>query len=291
MEANQKKVYIPIRFPQPDGQLLIDFRQMHNTPMVTSSNIPYGEVTRHGGVFVMYRSENGVHMTSFPWQRKPCNTAHKSQEGSQSAAVVSPDLLGRTGSTLRPQNPEPPCRKSLVLRGTAALLLFSQGCDIWRSLRIASQSTTDQKGFSSFSTASWAAPAMSRPHHSSEGSTESGSTSARSGTNESSSNDSSDRRSSSDSGGGSFSSAAGDSSDSSSSSGSGRGLGGYQSEKSSAPTSVSRFGSRVSGSESSSSTSSSDDGGNTLRSRMKNLFKKQSEEVVEVEDLGELEGR
>lgn len=130
---------------------------------------------------------------------------------------------------------------------------------------------------------------MSIPHHSSEGSAESGSSSTRSGTSESSSNDAgSSQRSSIDSGSGSFSSNASDSSDSSASR---RELGGYQSEKSSAPTSVSRFGSRTSGSDSSSSTSSSDDGGHTPTSRMKNLFKKQTEEVAAIEDLGELEGR
>eukprot|EP00752_Nemacystus_decipiens_P006125 g5524.t1 len=70
-------------------------------------------------------------------------------------------------------------------------------------------------------------------------------------------------------------------------------LGGYGSGKSSAPTSASRFSSRTGGSVSSSSSSSSDDhvGGDTLKSRMKNLFKKQREEVVDVQDLGELHDR
>lgn len=71
---------------------------------------------------------------------------------------------------------------------------------------------------------------------------------------------------------------------------------GYESGISSAPSSTRRSTSRnnFSTSESSSSTSSSDidGGGNDIRkSRMKNLFKKQTREAVEPEDLGELHDR
>eukprot|EP00903_Cladosiphon_okamuranus_P016669 g15371.t1 len=71
-------------------------------------------------------------------------------------------------------------------------------------------------------------------------------------------------------------------------------LGGYGSGKSSAPTSASRLSSGVSGSGCSPSDSSSDDdvgAGNTLKSRMKNLFKKQRKEFFEVEELGDLHDR
>ncbi|CAM9153473.1 unnamed protein product [Pylaiella littoralis] len=68
---------------------------------------------------------------------------------------------------------------------------------------------------------------------------------------------------------------------------------GYESGKSSASTSASRLSSWRDRLESSSSSSSSDNdvGSNTLRSRMKNLFNKQTEDIVEVEDLGELHAR
>ncbi|CAM9307359.1 unnamed protein product [Ectocarpus sp. 12 AP-2014] len=107
-----------------------------------------------------------------------------------------------------------------------------------------------------------------------------------------SSSNSSNDRSHDDSG--SFSSSSASNDYSSSTSSSPRNLvTGYDTGGTSANTSSSRYSSRntTSGSDSSSSTSSSDDGGNTTRNRMKNLFKKQSDEVVEIEDLGELNER